>query len=427
MIRTRRRHPIWLVVGLGALLLGACRNQPASPTPTEAPSEEPSAQPASSAQQRTFDALWSTVDENYLYDDFGGVDWQAARDKYRPQVEAGLSDDEFAELVRAMLAELPADTASWQSRAERIEAESGDPSRFEGIGAFVSFRTEPEPRVLLLSVMPGSPAERAGLEAHDTILAIDGDPLQAEAGLDGAIARIRGPAGSDVTLEVRSPGRPAREVEVTRGSIASAGDALELVGTVGNGRVGYFLLPTNPSSTLIEEVLSHLQALNEERELDGLILDLRIASSGAGWPLGEMLVLFGDGNLGTVDTRSAMEPLSVEGQDQFKSQSMPLAIIVGPDTRGSPEIFAAALQAVGRATVVGLPTQGLVEGVGDFALPDGSTLSLLTTTYRTPRGRDIGELGVRPNVMLDVDWDSVTPEDDPVRNAALAALDLPAP
>jgi C-terminal processing protease CtpA/Prc len=60
-------------------------------------------------------------------------------------------------------------------------------------------------------------------------------------------------------------------------------------------------------------------------------------------------------------------------------------------------------------------------------LPDGSTLSLLTTTYRTPRGRDIGELGVRPNVMLDVDWDSVTPEDDPVRNAALATLDLPEP
>ncbi|MGH2592598.1 MAG: S41 family peptidase [Anaerolineae bacterium] len=416
MIRTRGLYWVGLMAGMCTLLLGACATRPATPQSTAAPV----APPTPSLQLRAFEALWSAVNENYLYEDFGGVDWQAVREEYRAKVDAGLSADAFADLVRAMLAELPEGAASWQTRAERIEAESTDTASYEGIGAFVAFRAEPQPRVVLLAVMPDSPAEKAGLAAHDSILAVDGVAVKLEEG-QGVVTRIRGPAGSDVTLRVRSPGKSARDVVVTRGGL-SAVDTLK-VGATSDGAIGYLLFPATSSDTLAEEVRRSVQALNEARELDGLILDLRIASTGGGWPLAEMLALFGDGDLGEVYTRTTTETLAIEGQNFFNSQSVPLAIIVGPDTDGAPEIFTAAMQAIERARVVGLPTPGLVEAVNEFPMPDGSLALITTSSYRTPKGRDIGRDGVEPNVPVKVDWDAVTTTNDPVRDAAAQALE----
>ncbi len=414
MRQTRGFYMLGLVAGV-CVLLSACATRSAAPAPTATPA----APPGPSLQLRTFEALWSAVNENYLYHDFHGVDWEAVRDTYRARVEDSRSSDEFAEAMRAMLAELPADAANWQTRAERIEEESSDAARYEGIGAFVAFRAEPQPHVVLLAVMPDSPAEQADLAAHDSILAVDGVPVQAEEG-QSVVTRIRGPAGSEVTLKVRPPGKPARDVVVTRGSL-SAADTLR-VGSVAGGAIGYILFPVVSSTDLTDEVLGSLQTLTEDGDLEGLILDLRIASTGSSWPLGEMMALFADGDLGEVYTRTATETLTVEGRNVMNSQNVPLAIIVGPDTRGRPEIFAAAMQAIGRAAVIGLPTSGFVETVDEFPMPDGSRAFIITSSYRSPSGRDVGQAGVEPDVLVELDWDAVTTSDDPVRNAAVLAV-----
>ncbi len=415
MSRIRRFYRVWLMAGACALWLVACANRPATSTPAAVAAGSPT--PA--LQMRTFEALWSAVDESYLYKDFGGVNWQAVREEYRARVEADPSADEFADLMRAMLAELPDGTAIWQTRAERIEQEAQDASRYEGIGAFVSFRAEPAPRVVLLAVMPGSPAEKAGLRAHDSILAVDGVDVSVEEGA-GAVARVRGPAGSDVKLRVQTPGRAPRDVVVTRGSL-SAVDTLK-GGAVPNSAIGYMLFPVTSSDVLLENVIGGLQSLSEEGELKGLILDLRIASAGSGWPLIGMMTLFSNGNLGEVYTRSETQPIIVAGQNISNSQSVPLTILVGPDTDGAPEIFAAALQATGRATLVGLPTPGLVEALDEFPLPDGSLAFIVASTYRTSIGRDIGQVGIEPDIVVESDWDAVTAAEDPVVDVAIEVL-----
>lgn len=404
--------------GLCALLLSACATRTVTPpaTPT------PAAPSVASLQKRTLEALWSAVNENYVYEDFGGVDWQAVNEKYTARLGDGVEGDEFAELMRAMLADLPEGAAAWQTRAERIEAERDSTTRIEGIGAFVVFRPEPEPHMVLLAVMPDSPAEEAGLKAHDSILAIDGEPVTLEEGQD-AMMRIRGPAGSRVTLTVRSPGRPRRDAVVTRGRIVSS-DALT-GGALAEGMVGYLLFPAASPENLADDVIAGLRILSEERELEGMVLDLRIASGQVSWPLLEMMTLFADGELGEVYSRERIDPIVVSGRNISDSQSLPLTIIVGPDTSGAPEVFAAALQSIGRARVVGLPTEGRVGVTSEHALPDGSRAFILSGSYRTPDGRDIGKKGVQPDVLVELDWDEVTEQSDPVRGAAVSELSPP--
>jgi carboxyl-terminal processing protease len=259
------------------------------------------------------------------------------------------------------------------------------------------------------------------LKAHDSILEIDGEPV-APGEVVLAIEQMRGEPGSDVTLLVRTPGEAVREVVVTRGEIQTtpAQIEMELLGPQEN--VGYLLFPPAPYPDLLDSIFAQIDALPPEQELAGLILDLRIVTQDDNWPLAEMFTVFGSGHLGEIYTREGATTLEIEGRDVFTSQTIPLAILVGPDTRGALEMFVAALQASGRARVLGLATPGALEGMTSFFLPDGSRLFVPTSSYRTAEGDEIGLHGVVPDIVIEAEWDAVTAENDPVRNAALETV-----
>jgi carboxyl-terminal processing protease len=407
--------PVWLL--LVALPLVACSSTVATEAPTEVPQR---VQDELRALQLTvLEEIRQTVADNFVYADFGGTDWEAEVSLARRRVEAGATEEEFANAIDDMVAALPDGTAGFMTRAERVEAEFQSGTLYEGIGAFVSFRTEPVPRVLLLSVMDGSPAEDAGLRAHDAVYKVDGFPVTEEEGLS-IIERVRGPAGTEVLLEVASPSEEAREVMVRRDRV-TASDTLKGV-LLPPGFI-HVLVPVAVDNTLAERVAGLLEAseMREEPAL-GLILDLRIAGSGSIWPLTEMLTLLGDGSMGQFATRAGEQPVVIPGVDLGNSQSIPLAILVGPDTSGSPEIFAGALQATGRAPLVGLATNGNVLSFRQQTLSDGSLLTFADSSYISPGGSDLSLTGLTPNLLIQSDWDQVTPESDPVLQGAIDLL-----
>jgi C-terminal processing protease CtpA/Prc len=129
--------------------------------------------------------------------------------------------------------------------------------------------------------------------------------------------------------------------------------------------------------------------------------------------------MFTDGNIGRTYTRSSSTPIRLTGEDYYGSQSVPVVILVGPDTTGFPEIFAASMQVDGRALVIGQSTPGLIEGAETFLLPDGSELTLATISFATSDGRQIGLTGVVPDVILDSLWEAQNPQNDPLLAAAL--------
>jgi len=181
--------------------------------------------PAASAQEqqlRTFDALWSHVQDTYIHYETSGTDWESLHKNYTAQIDSGLTQEEFIALMNELETGFPSGGLIYQSRAERVAADIAEVATYDGIGAFVGFQEEDEPHIVILGVIEGSPAAKAGLKAHDSIYSIDGSPILLEEGL-GAVSRIRGPAGSSVTLDVQSPGQAQRSVQVTRAKLTTTG------------------------------------------------------------------------------------------------------------------------------------------------------------------------------------------------------------
>lgn len=405
-----------LIAIVPVMLVACAGNQ--TPEATRTPRPVPISTIPPATNRSLLEEIWTTIDDYYIYSEMNSDTWLAARTEYLARVTDSMSEEELATLVREMLTELPDGAASWQTRAERIEEESTDTATYEGIGAVVAFLDDPLPRLVILSVAPGSPAERAGVNAHDSVISVDGMPITGQEGV-GAVSRIRGPAGTEVTLMLRSPDGQDRTVTVTRGQLGLT--ARKIFELSDDGSTGYLLMPTFVYDNLTQDVAAVVQAISVAEEPKGLVIDLRVAG-GSQWPAGEMATLFSDGDFGGLYTRGGVVPFTVEGQDIASSQTLPLVILVGRHTWGGAEIFAAAMQSNGRAQILGQATLGLVEGQSIFDLSDGSRLTLSTSSYHTKDGRDIGISGVTPDQVIDLGWDEVSATDDPVRDEAMRIL-----
>jgi carboxyl-terminal processing protease len=370
-------------------------------------------------QARTFEALWVHLQDNYIYFESAEVEWDSIRDRYLERINSGLTNEEFTELLKELESDLPVGSLAYQSRAERIEADVADLSSYEGIGAFVGFNEEPEPHVVLLGVIEGSPAEKAGLKAHDSIFEIDGNPVLLEEGLS-VVDRIRGPSGSSVTLNVQTPGSLERSVEVKRAKLTSTGEleAYEIPDT----KYAYMLFPPVGYTGLMDDVVANLQTFTTNKTLEGLILDLRVAGSSRDWPFEALFTMFYDGAIGEFYNREGKQLLQVKGQNVFDSQSIPLVILVGQNTQGFPEILAGSLQMHKRATIVGATSPGSIETTSSYYLPDGARIFVETTSFVLPNGDEIGTNGVQPDIQVEAGWDEILPHTDPVLEAAIETL-----
>lgn len=416
-----KRKPIFFILLLSSsLLLAACGSLLAAAENAVQEEYGPAYVPVEH-QTRTFDALWQHIADSYIHYTSADVDWEALRTTYAKRISAGLTEAEFTALLKELQAELPAGTIVHQSRQERIEADTTDFSTYEGIGAIIGFHEEDVPHVVILDVIDGSPAELAGLRAHDSIYAIDGNPVLLEEGLT-VVNRIRGPAGSTVRLNVKTPGKSERTIEVKRGKLASAGtlEASILPGT----QYGYILIPPISYTTMSADILKTLGELDSKEQLAGLVLDLRIAGSSRGFPLEDLLTLFSDGEMGEFfNSANQVQPVTVAGVNEFNSQKLPLVILIGRNTSGFPEVLAAILQAQGRAVLVGETTPGAIETTDSYYLPDGSRVFIETASFRLSDGTELGKDGIQPDVSVEAGWDDIQPNADPVIKRAVTVLD----
>lgn len=419
-MNSRKRNAFLSIVLLASLFLSACASLLTQAEKAVGGGYGP-AYSEQEHQMRTFDALWTNLQDTYIYYDTADVNWTAIQAKYKERINAGLTNAEFAAMLHELENELPAGALIYQSRAERLEADTQDTSSYEGIGAIIGFQEQEVPHVVILDIIAGSPAEKAGLKPHDSIFAIDGTPVLMDEGLTVA-NRVRGPAGSKVTLNVKTPGNPERSIEVTRGKLASSGklEAYQIKGT----QYGYILFPPISYSAMYNDVLASLQEFTTNKKIEGLILDLRITGAGGAWPLEQLLTLFHNGMIGEFyNSAKQTQSITITGKDQFSSQTVPLIILIGQNTSGSPEILAASLQAGNRAIIIGETSPGAIESTSPFYLSDGSRIFIETASFRLPNGTDFGNSGIQPNITIAAGWDEVLPNNDPVLESAITTLD----
>ena len=306
---------------------------------------------------RTYDAFWTRLEPDYIFVGNTDFDWKLMPMQTRRQVSSGITDEEFDSLIDSFIDLFPDSTIIYRNRSERIAADLKATLSYEGIGAYITVVNEPIPHIVLLSVITSSPAEKAGLRAHDSIYSVDGKPVTKEEGI-AVVDRVRGPAGSVVTLQVISPNSSERTVEVTRERL-QATDMLRYT-YLPIAKAGLIRIPMGGNVNIMSDMLTSIETLIDQNGIENLVIDMRVAHSNDDWPLESMLSLFTDGDMGTRYTRYNDYALTVDAQDISGSQTIPLVLLIGPDTQGASEIFAAALQDKGRATVIGQPTLGYV-------------------------------------------------------------------
>lgn len=383
--------------------------------------------PASDLQLQVFEELWQAVYENYLYRDFNGQDWDAIHQEYRLKVEAGLDDEAFYQLMREMVGLLGDDHSAFLSPEEVAQMEAEYKGRQDYVG--VGILTIPVPerqRVTIINLFPGGPAEQAGLQIHDSILAADGKPIWDESGFRRDL--ILGPEGSSLTLTVQTPDQPPREVTLIRrrltGNFQVPRQVLE---SPGGKRIGYLLLTTFGDSTIGEQVRQALQEMSQGAPLEGLVIDNRLNGGGFSDVIESVLSFFTRGLVGHFIEQRQQFPFRIKADNVAGSQSLSLVVLVGKGTASFGEIFAGILQDLGRAFLIGEQTDGNVEILRVVDFSDGSRALIAYRTFRPLNNpqMDWEQTGIIPDLISASNWDEVTLETDPAVLAALEHFDAP--
>jgi C-terminal peptidase prc len=370
---------------------------------------------------QVFEELWQVVNDEYLYQDFNGMDWDDMKVEYRERIQSGLSDEDFYHAMGEMVFRLGDDHSTFFSPEQAAEEDAGYAGDYNYVGIGVMTIAVPErQRITIISIFPDSPAEEAGLEVRDSIIAADGEPILDENGVRHHL--LRGPEGSKMTLTVMQPGGDTRQVELTRQRISGAPQVpYQVLTTQGGKRIGYILLVTFSDNTIDDQVGEALRDMSATAPLDGVIIDNRMNNGGASNVLKGTLAYFTDGTLGHFVNRQGEKPLTVDGININDSQHLPVVVLTGDGTASFGEIFAGVLQDIGRAYVIGGTTAGNVEILYVYTFSDGSRAWIAHDTFRplNQPDQDWEATGILPDLTIYSNWDEVTVVNDPVVIAAI--------
>jgi len=265
--------------------------------------------------------------------------------------------------------------------------EFDSPPSFTGIGVVVA----PQHRGLLIArVFDSSPAKRAGLQAGEVIVVVDGHKLE---GLSAtaSTALIKGPPGTEVVLGIER-GRTTHTVRVTRATISEPVVASE-THTVHGVKLGVVALATFSPESHREVATAVEKVLHEGAR--GIVFDLRANGGGLVEEARLISSLFiAHGTI--VSTRGRTQPSeTITATGHPLAPRIPMVVLVDHDTASSSEITTAALQDHRRATVIGTHTFGKGVFQEEEPLANGGALDITVGEYFTPNGRNLGGGGVK--------------------------------
>lgn len=272
------------------------------------------------------------------------------------------------------------------------------------IGAAVSKRFG---YAAVIAVIPGGPADKAGIQGSDIFEAIEGHSTR-EMSLAGIRALLSGQPGSNITVSVvRARRAEPQKVVITRDvvTVPAVTDKIMEEG------VGYIKVDAL-SKGKAQEIATLIKTL-QKQGAKKLILDLRNSGEGEeseGIATANLFL-----NHGTITylqgQKYPREAFTAEANKAITN--LPVAVLVNHGTAGPAEIIAAAILENARGDVVGDKTfgDGSVQKVID--LPDGSALILSVAKYYSPSGKAIQDTAITPNVLVaDTDEDAPLPDED---------------
>jgi carboxyl-terminal processing protease len=339
--------------------------------------------------------------------------WDIVHDQY---VDQPVDDTSLMRgAISGMLDSLGDQHTSYMDPDQYLQANIPIDGEYEGIGAWVDTEAE---FLTIISPMPDSPAEKAGLQSGDQVIKIDGEDMT---GLDGSlvIRKVLGPAGSTVVLTIQREGEPALfDVTIVRAKISIPSVDSRML----DGQIGYIQIYTFAAETR-SELRDQLQELLDQNA-KGLIVDLR--NNGGGYLQTAVDVaseFISDGVILYEDYGPD------QGLDEYSARKgglateIPMVLLVNEGSASASEIVAGAIQDHQRGPLVGATTFG--KGSVQNWIPlsnDQGAVRVTIARWLTPDKRQIHEVGLEPDYPVEYTEEDFQQELDPQLDKAVEIL-----
>ncbi len=295
---------------------------------------------------------------------------------------------------------------------------------FEGVGMEVGIKNG---QLQVIAPLEGTPAQKSGLRSGDKIIKID-ETLSADVSLDEAISIIRGPKGSEVSLMIMRDGwNQTKEFKIKRDVIRVPSVEWKLLSSItgkedDKGDIAYISLyqfSENVDSDFTKKALEILKSPAQK-----IILDLRDNPGGylqraqdiAGWFLEQ-------GQIVTTEDFSGKKPQIIykaQGNSQFKNY--PMVVLVNKGSASAAEILAATLRDNRGVELIGEKSYGKGSVQELENMSNGSNLKITVGGWLTPKGAQINEIGLEPNVKVEITDQDYQNEKDPQLEKAIEII-----
>ncbi len=351
-----------------------------------------------------FNEAWRALNEWFYDPNFHGVDWKAQREKYRPWAFAGMTDEDFSDLVNLMLGELNASHMGYYpGRGRGARRVKGD--RTGWIGALFD-PAAGGPGILVREVLRDSPADRVDvhLEAGERILAVNGRPVDAGTNVYGLFADT---VGQRVPLKIQGTDGSRRTAVVIPVSFGAERQLRyrqwvrqreRMVERLSGGRLGYLHIQGMDIPSF-EEFERQLYAAGHGKE--GLIIDVR--SNGGGWTTDYLMAVLNVKRHAYTVPRDADPEVKAypQGRLPLAAWTRPAMALCNEESYSNAEIFSWAFKTLGRGTLAGTRTFGAVISTGGETLLNGALVRLpLRGWYVAGSGINMEHHGAEPDLPI---------------------------
>lgn len=351
---------------------------------------------------------WRIIKNSYYDPEMNKQDWQRWKDRYLDEIN---SIEDATVAINSMLASLDDPYSIFMDAEEFSEQMNQIDSKINGIGVHISYESG---KVIVFSVIEGSPAQKAGLKNGDIIIKVDDKDTQG-LNIQTVASLIRGEKGTPVNITVLR-GDKKIEKKIIRDEIKIENVSHKMID-------GYAYI--NIRSFIAESVPEEFNKAVEDAKNNnakGYIIDLRGNTGGL---LGNALYIANmfleQGDIVLIVNRNGVKN-NIPAKYNPDAIKEPVVILINPLSASASEIFCGALKDNGRAVLVGETTfgKGLVQKV--YSMPSSTGMNLTISKYLTPNGTDIHKKGIKPDISVKMTLESLKQKDDIQLNKAMEVI-----
>ena len=345
------------------------------------------------APQKLFDRTWRIISKEYYEPTLNHQNWARWKYHYQGKIK---TDEDARVAIDTMIASLNEPYTRFMTKKDYEDLTTSITSKIYGIGVNIYSNAG---KIEIFNVMPATPADFAQLKQGDIITAVNGKDTNGM-NVSEVASLVRGPENSVVELTIlRNNKKITKKIKRKEIKIKTVRSSIV------DNHIGYIQILSFMSGSTPNEFVD---ALNNTKNTDSLILDLRGNTGG----LLDNAVFIADiflqkGTIVDIIYRNGYKK-SIRAQDEIQPIDKPVVVLVNGASASASEILSGALKDYHRATLVGKKTfgKGLVQKV--VPLPNQTGVNITIARYLTPNGTDINKLGIKPDVEIGNDYESIT-------------------